>query len=311
MRNSKFRYSWETMIFRFARAVIPHFPRSAIIGLSSVMGRIGYSVAGRDRRVARANLKTVFPDASERWVQSTGMKSFQTFALVLFDLFWFERHSSRRIERYVDFDSSMKSILNTEPVVAVTAHLGNWEVLGLAVALRGNSLVSVAADIDNPAVNRQLNLMRQATGQKVLPRRGAVRGMLKSLREGESVALLADQNTLPEDGGVYVDFFGLSVPVTRAPGILACRTGVPVVMAFCVPGNGGRYRAYVSDSFDPRAEGMNDLDVAARIASTMEKEISSNANKWLWSYKRWKYIPPGAVGELYPFYARNTAQQSA
>ncbi|MFW6151605.1 MAG: lysophospholipid acyltransferase family protein [Verrucomicrobiota bacterium] len=304
MATSKFRYVWETMIFRFARSVVPHFPRPAIIGLAHVTGRIGYSVAGRERRVARANLETVFPDASEIWVQSAAMKSFQTFALVLFDLFWFGRQSRRRIERFVDFDSSMEAVLNSVPAVAVTAHLGNWEVLGLAVALRGSPLISVAADLENPAVNRELNLMRQATGQKVLPRRGAVRGMLKALRGGESVGLLADQNTLPQNGGTYVDFFGLPVPVTRAPGILACRAGVPIIMAFCVPSDGGRYRAYVSESFDPRSEGMNDLDVAARIAAATEKEVSLNADKWLWSYKRWKYIPAGSDGALYPFYAK-------
>ncbi len=311
MKTSKFRHSSEAMLFRLGQAVIPHMPRCAITSLSGIMGRIGYSVTGRERRVARANLETAFPNASERWIQTTGMESFQTFALVLFDLFWFGNHSSRRIERYVDFDNSMQAILDPGPSVAVTAHLGNWEVLGLATALRGSSLISVAADLDNAAVNRQLNLMRQATGQKILPRHGAVKGLLKALRNGESVALLADQNTLPEDGGAFVDLFGLPVPMTRAPGILACRTGAPVIVAFCVPEAGGRYRAYVSDRFEPSAEGMNDLEVTERIAGAMEKEIAANANKWLWSYKRWKYIPPGADADLYPFYARDSAQRSA
>ena len=43
--------------------------------------------------------------------------------------------------------------------------------------------------------------------------------------------------------------------------------------------------------------------VNARVLAWYEKAIREHPEAWLWSYKRWRYIPLGADPRPFPFYA--------
>jgi KDO2-lipid IV(A) lauroyltransferase len=168
--------------------------------------------------------------------------------------------------------------------------------------LRGLSLTSVAKPLANPFVDALLNRSRGSTGQRVVSARGALRSLLGALRADGFVALVIDQETKAEEGGVFVDFFGVPAPMSGAAGRLALRLGCPVYPVFCVCEAGGRYRAYARPAVDPGGAG-DPAVFTARIAEAMESEIRRRPDQWLWMYKRWKRVKPGASAGRYPFYA--------
>ena len=307
------RKKGEVLLTRLGLAVIPRLPRGAVVGLSRGLAWTAFHLARGTRRVGMANLDLAFGDTrTDRAKRDILKSSFRTFALVMLDIFWFTRHSRARIERYVHLGEEARKILGPGPQMCVTAHLGNWEVLGQAVNAAGYAMHSVAAPLENPEVDALFVPMRQLTGQRILPKHGVLRAMLKVLRDGERVGILLDQNTKPSRGGVFFPFFGRPVPVAVGPAALALRTRSRITMGYCLPRRDGHYEVYVGAHFLPEQEGdgQEETDaLTAQILGKIEEAVRRDPGCWLWMYKRWKYIAPGSDPSAYPFYAHPLGKQ--
>lgn len=309
------RHAVEFALARLALATVPHWPRRVVVGIAHAAGTLACVFSPHLRRVARANLDIAFGAArSPAEKARITRRAFQSFALVLLDMFWFARDSAKRTADWVDFDPQLvEQLFRPAAQVCVTAHMGNWEVLGMAFSARGYPLVSVAAPLANRRLNALFIDLRRRTGQQILSKHGAVRGLLKSLKGGGKIALVLDQNTKPSDGGIFMDFFGLPAPVSSAVATLALRTGAAVYTGVCLPDRQGRYFVPAPEHI-PAPVGTGDAGTAERaltaaIVRSMERLLRDHPEHWLWMYKRWKYVAPGRDASDYPFYAKGMAKR--
>lgn len=302
------RQSLEVLVTRLGLLVVPPLPRPWLIRLARLLGWLGYRLDRRGRNVGWANLHLAFPSMPASRKQEILKASFHTFALVLLDILWFTRESKARLIRHVHVDADLaQHLFLPKSQLCVTAHLGNWEILGQAVSLRGFPLHSVATPLKNPGVEALFTPLRVLTGQVVLHKQGVLRPLLAILRGGKKVGILLDQNTPPSEGGLFVPFFGVPVPVASAPAAIAVHAGSEVLFAFCIPTANGDYRALwggcLPPCADPPADDAADR-LTAQILSVIESVVTRYPEHWLWSYKRWKWIPPEADPSVYPPYAR-------
>jgi lauroyl/myristoyl acyltransferase len=88
-----------------------------------------------------------------------------------------------------------------------------------------------------------------------------------------------------------------------------------IAIGFCPVGEDGRYRGRISTLIDPgpfqhlpRREAV--LQLTQRLTLELEKGIRQEPASWLWSYKRWKYIPANGDPGDFPYYARRLAATS-
>jgi KDO2-lipid IV(A) lauroyltransferase len=302
--RSMVRLPCEAALVLLAWLILPWLPRRAIVALARGLGGAAWALCGRLRRVALANLAAVYGEtlpAAER--ARIGRGAFTTFALVALDLFWFGAFTRSRLRRTVQFDASMDPLFATAPLVAVTAHLGNWEVLGLAVAERGAPLLSVAATVKSRVGIVLMNMVRRRTGATLAPQKGALRTLMRALRDGARVALLMDQNTREDEGGEFVEFFGLPAAVSKAAAALCARTGAPLFVACCVADEHGVYRAEGLPLITVGPAGVPEAQATAEMTRALERLIRRHPAAWMWMYKRWRYVPPGADAARFPFYA--------
>jgi len=138
----------------------------------------------------------------------------------------------------------------------------------------------------------------------IVPRAGAIKALVRALRGGGVVALLLDQDTRVDEGGVFVDFFGVPAPVSSAAAALGPKLNVPIVPTFCRHDGRGHYRCYTRAAMRPEdLAGLSVEAITQRIAGAIEGEIRSDPTQWLWMYKRWKRRQPGFEASRYPFYA--------
>lgn len=313
-RNTKIRRAVrrpiETFFFRAATFVVPLLPRFIITGFAHVAGTITFYTAKRERETGLANLEMVFgknKTAAEK--KAILIHSLRSFTLTMIDIFWFSRNTEKRTKKYQTFVPATGPYFENKAQVIITAHAGNWELIGLESGLLGLDVGSVAAITKNNAVDKHLNILRQRTGQTIIPREGAMRTLVSRFRNGGKAAFVLDQNTKESDGGIWVDFLGMPTPVSSAPAHLAYRTGTEIIFAFSKPAGRGKYTAVTGPVIQPPPfeKNADQREIVAtltqQIVDVVSEHILAHPDSWLWSYKHWRKVAPGDCISNYPHYA--------
>jgi lauroyl/myristoyl acyltransferase len=272
----------------------------------------GYRAASPDmRRIVAANLALAFPEESEDRRRTIARESFYHMCRNALEFLGAVRHPERALQR-VDMaslrDCQALHDLQTagQSALVVMPHLGSWELLGLAGSACGYPISAVAHPLRNVAIDQQVTAARQAFGLQVIPSQGAVAGLRQAARDRRILVLIMDQNTRTTEGGAFVDFFGVPVTMTRAPAVLARRLRLPLFAAACVR-VGEQYRLVLEKLVDDAREFADDVALLQELALANERLIRAYPEQYIWTYKRWRYLPPGADDALagrYPFYAR-------
>ncbi|HCE43819.1 MAG TPA: hypothetical protein DET40_09755 [Lentisphaeria bacterium] len=265
------------------------------------------------RRLLCANIRIAFPDKDDSEVRGIASRSASNLILALLEFFWFIDRPEM-LEKYVDFPEKERVITEKNKktghgLIWATPHLGNWELAGLKFRHDAEiPFAVVVRPLNNFFLNRIIHSGRSSEGSRVIPDKGAVKGMIKALKEGFFIATLVDQNTRARDGGVFVDFFGLPVPTSRVPAMFARKLNTPVAVGGCIR-KGNRYEMFAEELPKLPSEYMTDEDLIQDIMKITERLVRENPDQYLWLYKRWLYIPEAVTEEQrrsYPFYSVKT-----
>src|SRR5437763_1207465 len=211
----KIRYRLEWLALKSATKFVPILSRKACYRLALLLGSLGASLDRRGRRVALSNLRVAFGDeiSAERRAQIV-RESYQHFARTMLDFFWSPRLTSQNFSRYVEFENRERwDEENTrpgKPVVVGCYHYSNFEWLSIVSAFAGLDGVVIAQQFKNPLLDPIFLKLRQRSGHRVAPRKGAVMHLFRALRRGERFALLVDLTISAKLPTVAIKCFGLA-----------------------------------------------------------------------------------------------------
>jgi KDO2-lipid IV(A) lauroyltransferase len=290
------RQAWEDRAAAIAGAIVPRLPRPLALWLGRCAGRL---VGAADRRhvaIADENLRHAFPgwDRARRLRTARGV--YAHFGQMIVDILWLRGHSRDEILSRLELmgrEHVEKAMARGKGAIFVTAHLGNWEVIGLAHGWTFGPVSVVARPLDNPALDRRLCDFRTMGGNRVVYKRDALKAVLRALHAGEGVAFLIDQNVQEKDG-IFVDFFGRPAATTTVVAALAVKTGCAVVPARTTIGPDGRYSAVYDPAVEWTPSGDKQADIARitqELTRVIEGWIREDPEQWLWIHRRWKTQP--------------------
>ncbi len=192
--------------------------------------------------------------------------------------------------RYEGFENFERARAHGKGVLVATAHLGNWELSAFAHAYLTAPMHVVVRPIDNAKIDALVERRRALSGNPIIEKKDAARGILRALHKGESVGILIDQNTTLEQG-VFIDFFGAKACAGTAFVKLAHRSGAAVVPGYALWSE--QERRYIIH-FEPEVEMSGDVqEDTQRVHARLEAAIRKHPDQWLWIHRRWKTRPPG------------------
>jgi len=260
-------------------------------------GVLAFLVDARHRRVCLENLAIAFPDLSARQRRSVTLRCFQNVATTFLELpglgrIPFEQLVSRvQVEGLENFE---RAVAKNTGLLILTGHFGNWELLALYVGIWRFRLAFVARALDNPYFDRWLNRIRSRSGNRVIRKRGALRQVLRSLRQGYGVGLLMDQRVTGREG-VFVDFFRHQAGSSAALALLACRSGAPVLPVYILREPSGiEHRMCIEPEIPVIRTGQLDQDIrqnTQRFQEVLEGIVRKHPDQWFWMHRRWKGSP--------------------
>ncbi|MCP3966391.1 MAG: hypothetical protein GY750_09575 [Lentisphaerae bacterium] len=290
-------------------------PHWLIKGVSIAAGKIVYLFF---QKLINANIRIAFPDKDENEIRRIGTASSFNVIYNMLEFVWLNNNPSR-IEKVLEMPDSTKKELqelrkNDVRMIFVNPHIGSWEASGLmAPYYAGVKMAAIAKPLRNPYLNQLLNEgnREKEKGLKIIFAKGAVRAAVKALRAGMSLGTLIDQNTRVRNGGVFMDFFGLPVPTSKAPVLLAryCESNdikVKILYANSLRHKDEVTRVTVKSLSKELKEYNSDEEVIEELMGISEEYIRNFPEQYLWLYHRFRYIPRDCSEEVkakFPYYA--------
>jgi lauroyl/myristoyl acyltransferase len=236
-------------LYRLAAGVAATMPRRVRLSLAAALGRAAARACPGESRVVRENLARVAPGLTPAARARQVRELFAHFAMCFADLITTNR-AGADVERLVGAGEGIEhvdAVLGAGGgFVVLTAHVGNWELAGRALAARGagRPVHIVMAPEADPAVERLLRHRGAPLRFVTLRTPAEAVPLVAALRRGEIVGMQGDR-ALGHRGDVAVEFFGAPARFPLGPFLLARAAGVPVVAAFCVLRPDRRYAVHV------------------------------------------------------------------
>lgn len=171
--------------------------------------------------------------------------------------------------------------------IIVSGHFGQWEAIRHVLKREGLETGALYRPNNNPYYEPIFRAGIELGGAPIIPK-GApgMRVMLKHLKAGGFVALLADQYVTD---GPFIDFLGEPAATSLSPAELALRYKVPLVPAFA-PWEDGAPRIVFEDAIAPSDPLTMMTDFNMRLGSW----VARHPSQWHWLHQRWKYYDHNA-----------------
>lgn len=277
-------------------------PRGLARWAGARVGWVSYLLLGRLRQVGVRNLKLAFPEKSDAEREAILRREYRNLGWLLAEFCQMQDYSAERASefiRYEGLENYQRARDKGRGVLVLTGHLGGWELSSFYHSLMGMPMGMVIRRLDNPLVDAYVNRIRCLHGNRVIHKDDFARGLIASMRSGETVGILMDTNMTPPQG-VFVPFFG--VPACTASGMarVAQKTGAAVVPGFLLwDEQEQRYVLRFGEEIATVDTGDTEGDSVRNTAlftAMLEEYIREYPDQWLWMHRRWKTRPAGETG---------------
>lgn len=177
-------------------------------------------------------------------------------------------------------------------VIFASAHFGNWELMGAALANTGVPLHVIVQVPSKDAFGQLFIEARALVGAKTYANQGpaSLRPVLRALKRGEALGMLIDQHGEAQEA--FATLYGRPVSVPMGAFFFAEKTGAAILPMFCVRTPDDRHVIHVEPELVPTGNAQED---ARRLYEILERYLREYPEMWLWAHNRWE-----REGELRP-----------
>lgn len=286
-------------LLKFISRIVCLLPYSLVRAIGRGLGLLYFHISRRNRprAVAQAARSLGLPPEA---VQPIIRNLFMNLGQTLLEIMYTPKLNRDNIKRLITIHGAehlQQAVEQGRGVVLLTAHIGNWEWLGAALAMAGFPMTTIVKPQPNDQYTRILNEYRERVGLEVFNRgTGEIILAARALKRRKVLGFLADQ-----DGGrdgIFVDFFGRPASTPAGPAAFAQKFASPVVPAFIFHRPGGGHQVEIKPPLTCQHSGDARQDVrenTRRMTGLLEDVIRCHPDEWLWFQKRWN--TPYKAGE--------------
>ena len=275
-------------LFAFFR-VIGVDAASALAGrFTRVIGPMVGSVSDRARR----NLAAAYPEWNEEKIEDVLRGVWENLGRTTAEMAHLQTFAN-----YPETDritvvgaERLDAICNSgEPVIFVSGHFANWEIMSIILHQTGLDYGVVYRAANNPLIDGLIIRLRaEVMSRRQIPKgkRGG-RALIETLSAGRSLAMLVDQKL---NDGVEATLFGRPAKTAPAAARLSLKYGAPIIPMSVVREKGVRFTVTIGAplAFDPVGDTAADtLALTQLINDRLEADIRAHPDQWLWLHRRW------------------------
>ncbi len=290
------------IVVRLFAALVRALPFTIAVRAADGVALLAMKVLGRRNEIARDNIRHAFPgeyddDQIDRLLAAMYRHFFRMMVEIVHFGHLLHLRNWRKLIEFgspEDYRRFTEVLFTPRPIMMVTAHFGNWEILSYVIGRLGFAGHVIARPLDNPYVDRWLRRWRESTGQTLVAKNGEFELIEGALVKGGILGTVGDQDA--GSRGLFVPFFNRPASTHKAIALLALRHEPLVVVGAAVRiGSGLRFRGYAEDVIDPidyrgRPDAIRAITI--RFTEALERMIRRHPEQYFWLHRRWKHQPP-------------------
>jgi KDO2-lipid IV(A) lauroyltransferase len=299
VRKITLRERLENLALRVVAGAIGLLPRSAARAVGAGLGKTAWSVLPRLRQVGIQNLRLAFPAKTDAEREAILRGVYRSLGWQLGEFCKMSGYTAEQASKFIRYDgleNYLAAKAKGKGVLVLTGHLGAWELSSFYHSLMGYPMSLVIRRLDNPLVDAFVNRIRCLHGNSVIHKDDFARGLLTSMKRGETVGILMDTNMTPPQG-VFVPYFGVDACTASGLARVALHSGAAVLPGFLVwEAAEKKYVLRFGEELDLMQTGEIASDIIANTAlftATIEAYVRRYPEQWLWVHRRWKTRPEG------------------
>ncbi|MEY9873408.1 lauroyl/myristoyl acyltransferase [Streptacidiphilus sp. MAP12-33] len=213
--------------------LVKRLPEPAADALFRRIADMAWKRQGKSVLRLEANLRRVRPDLDEAGIRALsrqGMRSYLRYWCESFRMPVWSKDKIRGSFAPEHIDRLDDTLAAGRGVILALPHMGNWDLAGAWVVVRGYPFTTVAERLRPEKLFDAFVAYREGLGMEVLPLTGGAHTMAtlaKRLRAGKLVCLVGDRDL--SANGIEVDFLGEKTRMPAGPAALAAQTGAALL----------------------------------------------------------------------------------
>ncbi len=291
------RQKLEVLALRALGLIARLLPFTWTSALGGCLGIVAFHAMGRRRGIAIENItRALGPEVDGVPARELARRTFIQIGRSFLEFLALPRLGPRGILGRVEligYEQVFQWARGGKAAVVLTAHYGNWEILGAAMRAAGAPMRYLLPPQSNEGSDAYFDRIRHQLGIDSIKIGFGMRGALKALRSGVFLGMLPDQDA--RRVGVHVPFFGRPASTHTGPARLAYRARCPIAIGLIEREPGARFRSRLLAILeaDPAEEESREVERLTRaINDTIEAGVRRRPDHWYWLHRRWKTPPP-------------------
>jgi len=281
----KMREKLEYFIVEFLLTISKYFPKQILYKIFEIFSIFIFYADKNRRKITIENLSSAFQDKNEKEIMKLAKQCFINVSKTVTEILLIYNNRLDINELVINKEEleKLKKYLN-KPIIFVTAHFGNWELLAHFLALNGYKLGVIGRKGNNILIEEHITTpFREKYGNKNIYKNKALIQIVKFLKSKKNIGLLIDQKA--GNDGVLTKFFNKKCYTVPTVAFLNKKFDVYVIPVFLIREN-EKFRLIIKENV--ACKDCTDIEYTQKLNDILEEIIKMYPNQWFWMHNRWK-----------------------
>lgn len=289
--NPLYWVTWTGIGLLYLSSLLPY---AWMLYLGKLLGWLSFHLLPARRRIARTNLRLVFPEYNKKQINQITRESFYSVSIALLEsawAWWASDDKLKPLHRIEGLEHLHEAEKLGKGVLLLGGHYTTLEISGRLLAYHADNVFPTYKPARNPLFEAVMAYNRSKMNKGLVASRD-MRRIIKLLKQKQIIWYAPDQD-FGIQNSVFAPFMDVQTATLTMSTRLAKFTGAPVVPLYSkrLPGNQG-YVLTLGPMLKNFPSGDDVIDATA-INAAIEKNVRDAPEQYLWGHRRFKTQPWG------------------
>jgi KDO2-lipid IV(A) lauroyltransferase len=293
------------LLYRIGIFLALAVPLKVSYAMACVFADVFCLCSARDRKAVVHNIRFIAGGpADDKAVEAMARDVFRNFAKYLVDFFRFQKIDGEYMKKFVRVegrDNIDAALARGRGVIMLSAHIGNWEMGGVAVCSMGYPLSAVVLTHQNKRINDFFTRQRMRGRMMPIEIGASLRACYRTLKNNNLLAVLGDRDFTRN--GIMTEFFGKRALIPKGAAVFSYRVGSAIVPSFMIRQPDDTFTLFIEKPILPDT-GLEETaaieDLTGKCAAVIESYVRKYPTQWyifkdLWDTDAEKRMRPDTI----------------